>query len=433
MLTTPHSARAAGFIRRNRQITREGDAAPAPALNTGGMQSSRASAWRRGAAWFDGRGPLVAAIVIAVVTLPMTMAVMVQLVELAPGAFVTGWIVALACLLHAVTLVCHRWPLIAFAAGSIVMLGLALTMLPGFSSAILIPSSAAYLLLMWQAALTQPRPLALGALGTGIAGAGVITVAGLVWNPSRDPFLLALEFASFAGIVAAAWAFGQLARVRRDAATEREEERVRSAVADERTRISRDLHDVVSHSLTVMIAQAEAARVLSDDPRAAASLDRVAETGREAMTGLRGMLTVLEDDTAGTELAPPADIGRLGTLVASVVTSDRHASFTERGTPRSLAPDAELALYRSVQEALTNVTRHLRPPMRVRVELDWRPDEVVATVSDDGGDGPTAGSEGARTGLIGMRERVRRAGGSLRIDRGDGWTVRVSVPAGAAA
>lgn len=369
----------------------------------------------------------LAAAATAVVLLPVTIVSLLQVPEIVPEPPKVVWLVVLAVVLHGVSMLAAWWPTAAFAAGALCMLAIALTPVEGFSSAALLPSSAAFLLLEWQMSARARRPLAIAALVVGLVGACIVTGVDLVVN-APDVGVLLIEILGLAAVVAAPWAFGALARSRRLASEERSAQRVRQAVAAERIRIGRDLHDVVSHSLTVMIAQAEAARVLVDEPRAGEALGRVAETGRGAMQGLRGMLRVLGDDTA--DRVPAPSLADLESLVRDAATGEHRTSFSVHGTPRELAPDVELALYRAVQEATTNAMRHVRPPVRILVEIEWRADEVVATVADDGGaghvhaeDAPAAGS-----GLIGMAERVQRAGGTLHVRRGRGWTVTATLP-----
>lgn len=379
-------------------------------------------------AWREGRGVILTAGALTVALLPLTVVALVQLPDPPLPGPAIGWIVALCVALHAASLLAQRAPVAAFAAGSAAMLGLALTTVPGSSTAGLMPSAAAYLLLVWQVAATQPRRTSRAALAVGVIGAAVMTASDALSQRTGDAFAVGGEFVALGGVVTAAWALGALARQRRAAAELAAAQRVRQAIAGERERIGRDLHDVVSHGLTVMIAQAEAARTLVDEPRAGAAIDRVTETGRAAMQGLRGMLRVLGDDGDATApLGPAPTLAGLGELVAAAGSSDRRTELVQRGTPRPLAPDAELALYRAVQEALTNALRHVRPPVTVTVELDWRAHEVEAVVADDGGTGHVAGAAPGG-GLVGMAERVARAGGTLRVERGRAWRVRVRLP-----
>jgi signal transduction histidine kinase len=165
----------------------------------------------------------------------------------------------------------------------------------------------------------------------------------------------------------------------------------------------------------------------ADPARSATAIDRVATTGREAMQGLRGMLRVLDDGGPATR-EPAPGLDGLAELVAGAASAVHETSFSERGERRPLPPDAELALYRAVQESLTNAVRHLQPPVRIGVELVWGETDVVVTIVDDGGRGRSASRDGGGTGLIALTERLRRAGGDLAIRRGRGWSVRASLP-----
>ncbi|MHC6177984.1 sensor histidine kinase [Glutamicibacter sp. X7] len=378
------------------------------------------------------RAPLVAAMLICAIGLPLSIAALLQLAEPAGWDGVVPWIGALAVALHLAGFLCVWFPRAGFGLGALLMLALALAGDLGSSSAALLPSAVTFLLLQWQLATTQPRPTALTGLGVGLLGALLITAVDAISYEQRDLMLLAFEATALAAVVGAAWFWGRSARRRRAAVLSAQQAQIRQAIAAERTRISRDLHDVVSHSLTVMIAQSEAARVLTGDQETAQALGRVAQTGRSALQGLRGMLRVLEEDPeappAGTQPVP--GLGALADLVAAASSPEHRLSFRQTGQVRELAPEAELALYRAAQEALTNAVRHLRPPLSVRVELAWAAKEVRLTVTDDGGAGPRE-DPGAGTGLLAMTERVRQAGGHLEVQRGNGWSIRVTLPAGA--
>ncbi|WP_156761882.1 sensor histidine kinase [Microbacterium karelineae] len=378
-----------------------------------------------------GDGLLVAAAVIAAVALPLTLVVLVQTPDDEVPAGLAAWVIALGVLLHGADVLARWRPLAAFVAGSVIMLALALTHIPDGSSAAMMPSSLGYLPLVWRMAADDDRIRSRGALAVGIVGGVIITALDAARGGSSDPLLLLVEAGALAAGIIAAWALGALARARRIAEAERVEERTRRAVAEERRRIGRDLHDVVSHSLSVMIAQAEAARVLARDQVVDGPLERVAETGRSAMQGLRGMLGVLDDDGPQPR-APLPDIGRIPDLVERARSADHVIVLETTGSPTRIAPDAGLAAYRMVQEALTNAIRHLVPPVRIDVAVAWGGDEVVVLVSDDGGRG-AARPAGGGTGLIGMSERIERAGGSLAIERGPGWRLRAELPAGEAA
>lgn len=227
-------------------------------------------------------------------------------------------------------------------------------------------------------------------------------------------------------------------------------ERVRAeaqAVALERLRIARELHDAVAHHVSLMGVQAAAARtVLASDPaRAAAALGHVEESAREAVTELQGLLGTLREGAAAVAGEPvPAsapsealaslDVGRLPELVASARAGGLEVAYQEVGTPARLSPLTSLNLYRIAQEALTNTRKHAGPSARADVRLRWLPGEVELEVSDDGGTGRRASAApGTGMGLVGMRERVAADGGTLeagRLRRG-GFLVRVRVPVAA--
>ncbi|SJM70425.1 sensor histidine kinase [Gulosibacter sp. 10] len=383
-----------------------------------------------GEARIGGNGALVAAAVVLVLAMPLTLVTLVEGTAQPLDRAAFAWIVTLCALLHA-TAFLNRWaPLTAFVVGSALMLVLALTPIPELSSAAMMPSSLAYLPLVWRMAADDSRTRSTAALAVGFAGAALITAVDAVQGGAREPLLLIVEAGALAAGILAAWALGSLSKQRRLAEAERVEERARRAVAEERERIGRDLHDIVSHSLAVMIAQAEAARVLARGSGADDALEKVAETGRSAMQGLRGMLRVL-DDPGRRPLAPTPGIDGILALVERARSADHSIRLTVRGDPGTVEPDAGIAAYRAVQEALTNAVRHVAPPLRIDVDIAWEAAEVAVTVHDDGGSGarPATGGEQAGTGLIGMAEGIERAGGALSIRRGRGWRLRVVLPA----
>ncbi|GGA55012.1 hypothetical protein GCM10011490_01030 [Pseudoclavibacter endophyticus] len=378
---------------------------------------------------------IVSGIALAAFTLPITVASVLQ-----AARDVEGWVppltIGVATLLHVASLVAWRHPRAALAAGAALMLILTALPFDAAASAAMLPSSLAFLLIVIGAARATDARLGRAALAVGLLGAvGIVAAHAVVARegPLRDDLgIRAIAAGSLAAGVIAAWALGRLARLREQRERERESARVREAIGDERRRISRDLHDVIAHSMTVMIARAEAGGVVGRrDPAAAVTaLDDIAEQGRASMSDLRAMLRVLESPDDAVSLAPAPGIDGIASLVEGARGPESEGpavSYEERGQRRHIARDAELAAHRTVQEALTNAIRHRRPPLRVEVIVDWRPGELVVAVADDGGGGPS-GSPGGGRGLIGMRERVARAGGRLEIDRGAGWSVRAVLP-----
>jgi signal transduction histidine kinase len=239
------------------------------------------------------------------------------------------------------------------------------------------------------------------------------------------------------------------ARLRRAAADA--EASTKRALAAERARIAAELHDVVTHNVSVMIVQAGAARkIMAFSPADAEdALLAVEATGREAMTELRNLLGLLSPSADGRDsgsgavaassprpsggpvaLRPQPGLGELDALVGRVSAAGLPVELRVSGQPRPLSPGADLAAYRVVQEGLTNVLRHAgRAAATVGVE--WG-QELVITVSDDGDGRDGDGTPGR--GLIGLRERLALYGGELAAGPrpGGGWQVRAAMPAGTA-
>jgi signal transduction histidine kinase len=249
------------------------------------------------------------------------------------------------------------------------------------------------------------------------------------------------------------------ARLRR--AQAEHEAATRRALALERARIASEMHDVVTHNVSVMVVQAGAARrVLSKDPaEAIKALRAVESSGRTAMTELRNLLGLLSpppgtDDAGGPAgppaapqdagsspggaagLAPQPGLDELREMVDRVVTAGLPAELHITGTPRDLPPGLGLAVYRVVQEALTNVIKHAGKP-HTEVRLNYEPAAVVVEVADSGRPIPAAGPapdasvpRGAGMGLLGLRERVALYGGELTAGPrpGGGWLVQARMP-----
>ncbi|HET8616043.1 MAG TPA: sensor histidine kinase, partial [Actinomycetales bacterium] len=218
------------------------------------------------------------------------------------------------------------------------------------------------------------------------------------------------------------------------------EQAKQEAVASERARIARELHDVVSHDVSLMVLQASVERrLLGESPDGAAAgtaavLQSIESAGRDALTELRHMLGVLRQD-AHAPLAPQPGLDRLEELVAEARTAGVDVEVHRSGEG-ALPPGLELAAYRVLQESLTNVVKHVGPT-HVRLSLDHRPEEIAIDVLDDG---PAAGSSRAALpgghGLLGMRERVQLYGGTLCAgphEAGFRVQVRLPVPSGTAA
>jgi signal transduction histidine kinase len=211
---------------------------------------------------------------------------------------------------------------------------------------------------------------------------------------------------------------------------ERERERAEhAAVAEERGRIARELHDVVAHGVSVIAIQADAAEAALDrDPELARTpLRTIRSSAKQAMEEMRRLLDVLREDGDGGELLPQPGFGQVGELVEHARGAGVDVTLAVDGEPRPLAPGLDLSAYRIVQEGLTNVRKHAAgAPARVTVK--WAPHELALEVRDSGPGGGSNGSGGH--GLVGMRERVRIHGGELHagpVPEG-GFAVRARLP-----
>ena len=208
------------------------------------------------------------------------------------------------------------------------------------------------------------------------------------------------------------------------------EEMERVAVADERRRIARELHDVIAHSITLMTVQAGAARlVLTEDPkRARESVVSVEETGRHALAELRRLLGILRTDDGEASLVPQPGLARVDDLIALARRAGLPVELTVEGQPRVLPPGVDLTAYRIVQEALTNAHKHAGPA-HAHVLLHYGREAVELEVTNDGRISPN-GDDIVGLGLVGMRERVALYDGTFEAGpRAEGgYAVRARLP-----
>lgn len=207
------------------------------------------------------------------------------------------------------------------------------------------------------------------------------------------------------------------------------------AAAAERARIAREMHDVVAHTLSVVVAQADGGRFAApNDPEAAArTLDTIADVSRSALTEMRGLLGLLRDSDGEAAMGPQPSLDDIPALVASMRDGGLDVAYVTTGTPRPLPIGAGLVLYRVAQEALTNVLKHAGPGVKAFVQLTWEAADAVLTVGDDGR-GAAAHADGSGQGIQGMSERVTIFGGTLSAGprAGGGFVVRARLPLTAA-
>jgi signal transduction histidine kinase len=324
----------------------------------------------------------------------------------------------------------RRFPLSAFAFAAVVALA---QWIAG------VQLTADVTLLVYLYTVASRYPLRVGVLAAGVVEAGVV-MASARWHLTGhwiDSVLL------LTGPVAASLLLGVSVRHRRSslsALTERaaqlERERDQQAAisaAAERTRIAREMHDVVAHSVSVMVTLSDGAALkqATEPDRATLAMRQVSATGRQALDEMRRLLGVLRtDDTPGSRQPQPG-MAQLDGLFDQVRATGLSAGLTVTGTPAPLPPGAELTVYRIVQEALTNTLKHAADPTRVSVTIACRPGSVTVEVQDDGGPGHVrAAPRTAGHGLTGMRERAAVYGGTVSAGPGPagGWQVRVHLP-----
>lgn len=238
-------------------------------------------------------------------------------------------------------------------------------------------------------------------------------------------------------ILGGPWVAGSAIRLgrRRERALERrtevlaqgQETAAQEAVAAERARIARELHDVVAHALSVMILQARGARrTLDGESDAREAFDTIEATGTQALTEMRRLLGVLRTDDQGLALSPQPSLQDLGALVDQIREAGLPVAVSIQGTPIELPPGVDLAAYRILQEALTNCLRHARSAT-ASVLVRYGADDIDLEVTDTGQAGEI---RSGGHGLIGMRERVVLYGGSIEIgpQQSGGFAVRTHLP-----
>jgi signal transduction histidine kinase len=328
----------------------------------------------------------------------------------------------------------RRYPSAAFLAASAIALAQWLRGFPLLGDVVL-------LVALYTVAAHDSRIRALIAAAVLEAGAAM---AAIKWQlagtaPRSLLFLTAMVVAAlFAGLAAAsgrrylAWMDERARRLE----VERDQQAVIAAAA-ERTRIARDLHDIVSHSLSVVITLADAAAVVgrADPARGAEAMTDASEVAREALADLRAMLGVLRTDEPAGGLAPQPGLGDLDALVERIRATGLPVDLTVEGTPFPLGAATELTTYRIVQEALTNTLRHAAARQAAVTIVYDRP-QVRLRVADDGpawaAAGPQRADDGHRGhGIDGMRERAALHGGTLRAgpnpDAPEGWLVEATL------
>jgi signal transduction histidine kinase len=235
----------------------------------------------------------------------------------------------------------------------------------------------------------------------------------------------------FALVFGGPWVAGRVIRHRRlnERRLEHEKAEAEAAIVEERTRIARELHDVVAHSISVMVLQARGGRrvIDADMGEARDAFGVIERTGHQALEEMRRLLGMLRASDEELALAPQPSLQQLDRLVEQVRAAGLPVEVTVEGNPGELPPGVDLSAYRIVQEALTNALKHAGPA-RARVAVRYGEDELELEIADDGAGTGDAGGSGH--GLIGMRERVSVYGGELEAGRrpGGGYALRARLP-----
>lgn len=378
---------------------------------------------------FWARHPLAADILIALVALILTGPPAVFNAPSADGSTGVETAVGAALIILAVAalLLRRRYPVIVFAVGVLPVIVLPTTLA---GAALLTPAIALYAVAVY--ASTRACWIAYGAATATlilVAAVRALIAAGFGPDVTVDISAVALLLiGALAGVnvggrkryVAALIARSQQLLVERD-------QQARLAAAAERTRIAREMHDIVSHSLTVIVALTEGAAATRDVERARSAARGAADTARAALTEMRAMLGVLRDNDEAVAFTPDSPPDPQA-LVTTAQDAGYPVTLTIRGEPSPLSATARFALGRVVQEGLTNAMRHARDARSIRISVDYGTTAVVVTVDDDGDvtDPPSAGGFG----LTGLRERLALAGGTLEAGPGPGrgWRVGAVIP-----
>lgn len=348
--------------------------------------------------------------------------------------------------LAAAPVVFRRTHPIPAAVGTAVVAGVAQLADPGLVTVLLQPA----LVMGYSAIAYGPRWAGAVSFLLLLAGATVPVLVQMLTGPAGQvpPGVLATLLGIAGGAAAGVWLAGSLRRASfrhteglRERARLLEESRrqeVRIELLAERSRISREVHDVVAHSLSGIIAQADGGQFAAqrDPARAVDVLAGIADTGREALGDVRGLLEMLRDsgvddeDVADTAGRPQPGTEDVPALLEQVRAGGLPVDLEITGTPRPVGTGPGLTAYRVVQEALTNVIKHAGPGTPARVRLEWTDDELVVRVRDEGARGPVPAPPRGGHGLTGMRERAALHGGT--VDTGPhpagGWAVRLRLP-----
>ncbi len=337
------------------------------------------------------------------------------------------WLASLLTLLITAPLVVRkRWPLQALATVAVAAVVRSLVLAPPDG----VPELFAELVAIYSAAANSDRVAAM---------VGLAVASPLIFVESED----AADYGFAAFLVVTPWLAGrairsrqkliEVLRVRTVELQHQREEKAQMAAVAERARIARELHDVLAHSLSVVVVQAEAADKHleeGDSSRARAATGKILKTGRQALTEVRQLLGVLRKDDRDIALVPQPGLGVVPQLVQEMRIAGLDVDLDVVGAPRELPAGIDLAAYRILQEALTNALKHAGRQAKVDVTIRYSDHHLEVTIVDDGK--AIAPSNSGGHGLVGMRERVELYSGTLHTGQRPegGYEVRVALPLG---
>ena len=352
-----------------------------------------------------------------------------------------GWDIGVGLLMVGPILVRRKYPTAAFAVTvATVTVSAALGLRIGVPKG---PAFPALLVLLYTLAAYRPRRISLRGLLVCLATIAVGIIS--YFEPPLASLDTAWSALLFGVPAVSVWIFGNSVANRRahsawleERARRAEAERdtkARLAAAAERSRIAREMHDIIAHNLAVIVSLADGGRYAAarSPERSSQALDAIASTGREALSELRRLLGVLtEDDDRAADLAPQPGLADLEDLLDRVRAAGLPVTCTMRGDPAGLSEGQQLTVYRIVQEALTNALKHGGPAATAEVILHYAGGAVDVQVTDTGLGAAAGSPDGDGKGLHGMRERAAVYDGTLQAgpaSSGGGWRVTAHLPA----
>jgi signal transduction histidine kinase len=270
-----------------------------------------------------------------------------------------------------------------------------------------------------------------------LVGLAALTMTGVLWtvlDPMDTTVGARVGASGWMTPVLVAWLIGAYLREVRGRAAQavrERDDRAAAAVAAERARIARELHDIVAHNVSVMVVQAEAADEMlgrARPDRAREPVQRIQETGRAALTDMRRLLGILRQSEAADGFAPQPGIANLDLLLAKLRETGLDVDLEVVGDAHPLPPGVDLSAFRIIQEALTNTLKYAGP-VHVQVVVRFTHEALELAIADDGRGAANAGS-GEGHGLVGMSERVALYGGELEAGPAPtgGFLVRARLP-----